>query len=782
MAAPEQVQLIDVDQLAKDKVQEIEDRLDETATHKLETIETWLNLLRQIITAADLHRTIDKNDKQDSIQSKSETGDSIYAYYTDDDEQIHAADPTEQFATYSVKWTIRVKAFKLVHRIVNILNQTARTTQANTPLIKHLSDLIRLSFVAATSPYDDLKLQGFEMFRLLVAVFATVEERQIPGHSILEQYKVQLISALRPAFEPDSPPYITAIASRICSLWICLGLEKDPVELQRIFDSMMMMTIAKLENQSINQNSKLYTESELEQERLDILCAWAQLYHTSCHSAIHSDNNVYPSSIDKSNHKLLLQLVEPQLPALVDKWWEALKDYALLILPTPKNIGLNHDSEHVYTKEVALKLFTKVWSEIMLAGTLWLTSNSNSHVSAPLEQENGSSNVCSRLVKKPELDRKKYYQFISGLIMKEFCSSRINCPEELPETTLYAIWSLKTLIHQDDFRSLITEDLEMSREFYFTVYRILLTGTKFRSKQYSSLKSLLDSIFNLIVIKINSIPEAKIFGIAFLLDKLKEEIMVMPSASQDLEEGYALSQISISTRICNILVLVKHGCLDNLDSSSDIFLGLLETFQLVASICLRIKLGTSFFEYVKELYQLLQSDCRQKAILALFGSKKRIFLDHVVLYTSEASIEKSQIQPFKFIYEALFKYLKHDIDLSIADDKSELLNDLVTALLKFCPKSLDELENAKPCVHEVTHMNLKFLEELSRSYEDIFDDSLVGDTSMIYKSVLLVQEEQKTKRNAKLASRDTTKVPINNVKRPTKIVLKADFSNFYGKK
>lgn len=786
MAAPEQVQqAIDVDQLAKDKVEEIECFLKSPDDHKLELVESWFTLLRQIITAADLHRTNDKQEKQESVQSKSETGDSIYAYYADDDERIHAADPSEQFASYSVKWTIRVRAFKLVHRIAGTLTQPSRTSQLKTPTTKHLPDLIRLSFVAATSPYDDLKLQGFEMFRFLVTRFANVEERQFPGHSILEQYKIQIISALRPAFELDSPPYITAIASRICSLWLCLGLEKDPIELQRIYDSMMTMTISKFENQSVNHNSKLYTESELEQERLDILCSWAQLYHVSCHTVTHSELDSKAPNSKRTDYKLLLRLVETQLPSLVDKWWEALRDYALLILPTPKIVGMTHDNEQVYTKDVALKLFTKVWSEILLAATLWLcsadgpTTDLTSLRQTQVLEEAGNDSV--KMSRRSSLDKRKYFDFICGIVMKELCRYQASCNGELLETTSFALRSLMMLISNSETKTFLIENLRVAREFYSILYRIMSNHTRFRSQQYSNIKNLLDTIFKLIVIKINPKPRARVFGIAFFVESLKETIKSSQINLNTEEADTNAVYISVSIKICNILALVKSGQLDDTSNSPDLIQALIEVFQLALNFNPKSTFGVSILESMRELCQLLPGKVSTLAIDSFINSKNEILSKLTDDLLSESQIEKSHVQQIKSIYETLIRYIKHDIDSSSGDSRARLMNLIVETVLKICPKNLDELNYVKPHIQEITIINLKFLDTLSKEYRESFEDSVSSDTLAIYKSVLSAQEDRKARQNAKQVSRTINSTSRNATNKPAKIVLKADFSNFYGK-
>jgi len=59
-------------------------------------------------------------------------------------------------------------------------------------LILHLSDLIRMAFVAATSDSDQLRLEGFETLNEIIEKFSQVPEPEFPGHLLLEQFQAQV--------------------------------------------------------------------------------------------------------------------------------------------------------------------------------------------------------------------------------------------------------------------------------------------------------------------------------------------------------------------------------------------------------------------------------------------------------------------------------------------------------------------------------------------------------------------------------------------------------------
>lgn len=60
-------------------------------------------------------------------------------------------------------------------------------------LVLHLSDLVRMAFMAATSDCDPLRLEGLKTLQEIIEKFAKVPEPEFPGHLLLEQFQAQVI-------------------------------------------------------------------------------------------------------------------------------------------------------------------------------------------------------------------------------------------------------------------------------------------------------------------------------------------------------------------------------------------------------------------------------------------------------------------------------------------------------------------------------------------------------------------------------------------------------------
>lgn len=580
-------QTIDVDQLARDKIGEIETALARLSTLKQAVFNTWFSILEQIITAADLHRTKDGRNKDDNEppNKRETTGDCIYADYSDDNEQFSASvDLTEQFATNSVKWTIRVQAFKIVHRLVNLLSNNNKPPSP--VLVRLLPDLVRLAFVAATSPYDELKMQGFEMFKFLIEKFAAMEEKEFPGHSILEQYKTQVLSAVKPAFNLDAPPYTTAIASQICSLWICHGLEREFSDVKRTYQ-LMLLSIEKLNGQGVNQHSKLYTESELEQERVDILGSWAQLFVASIENNIPAEQHCRLFKFTDKESTNLKSLIEPQVNDLVDKWWEALKDYALLIMPSPKFIGVLHDNEHVFTREVALKLFEPVWPKLVLAQTYRLV----------LQHD------------QPESMETKYVQFLCGIILRELSKSVISRKHSKHDSqafnsTILTLRSLHLLLSSSRTQPIFRDNLAIAREFHSVLYSMTVNHVSDQSIR-SLMKNTTDELFTLAFSKILHEDSCVHYAIAKLISLLMTTMKEIEFAcKQDPQADLDSLKMHLVLRIGNLVSIIKKAP-DSTLNEFPLQEALITVFQEMLRLDQDKSVGLSLMDQLQHLYPVM---------------------------------------------------------------------------------------------------------------------------------------------------------------------------------
>lgn len=94
-------------------------------------------------------------------------------------------------------------------------------------LIFRISDLIRLAFNSSTANVSDLRASGLVLLKEILYNFMNSADPDFEGHSLLEQYEAQIISALAPAFAPESHPAITSSACKVCAYFIGSGINRD---------------------------------------------------------------------------------------------------------------------------------------------------------------------------------------------------------------------------------------------------------------------------------------------------------------------------------------------------------------------------------------------------------------------------------------------------------------------------------------------------------------------------------------------------------------------------
>lgn len=712
---PDQVQ---VDDLAQEKILEIEKQLETQETHSASQLKAWFIVLKQIITAADLHRTQDGNkNPKGSRPSGREIDESIYADYSDDNERFNAVDLTEQFASNPVKWTIRVRAFNIVHHIVE--NQGIKAN------LDVLPDLIRLAFVSATSPYDHLKIEGFKMFKFLINRFAYTEEKEFAGHSILEQYKTQVISALKPAFDLDAPPYITAIASQVCCMWLCKNLEKDPSSLDRLH-ALILSSIDKLENQSRNLNSKLYTESELEQERLDILGSWAQLYIRS------EELN------DGIRSEYLKKLVAPQIPSLVNRWWEALKDYALLIIPSPRSSTKTHENQHVYTREVALEQFAPVWPKLVLACSICLCREHKDYDHIDVTKSDGDNNR----------NNLKYYKFLCGIFTREFCHAvqSIKAGQStLREATILSIKSLTLLSQKKCLEILLSEDLVLVQELHSSLYCLLSKCTKPLTNNCASIRSLLQRIFEFALIKLADKPDVINHISALQCLSIQSTIETFEAAKMKGLDDPNCLRTEISTRICYLITIVNSAFQEPALKDA-----VIDNFKAILRWPQEFNIGLDLLESLDILYSKCDSNLRSLIIESLFESKTSKII--ALIRSPQKDITNDSIR----FFDVCAKSTLNDIKMIEHQNKRNIMmQDYVTALMGCLPN----------------RSSLKILQELKKDLPVEFDTSMRAAPQL---------KEQFDKITNPVKDKPSEDKKSQQASKP-KIALKADFSNFYNK-
>lgn len=352
----------------------------------------------------------------------------------------------------------------------------------------HLSDLIRMAFIAATSDSDPLRLEGLKTLQDIIEKFAKVPEPEFPGHLLLEQYQAQVGAALRPAFSPDTSSLVTAAACEVCSTWIGSNVARDLNDLRRVHQ-LLVSSLSKLHNK--NNTNHLYNESLLTLEKLSILKAWAEVYIVAMKGSktaadIYTNTGSSKNGNANNNNEFTdfeycgegpLNLVEPELVSLSHYWLSALRDHALLSLPSEFSSQLPHDGGAFYTNETidsSRAHYNKSWPPILYAAALWLSSGTEVTDNKAVVSSNESSNNNNNNKICESSDR---FNLLFGICMEALSTPRSNRPVEHIIITLQAFYTLLTTKY---IRELLIENISLGIELCNVLHRLILTRDDYR--------------------------------------------------------------------------------------------------------------------------------------------------------------------------------------------------------------------------------------------------------------------------------------------------------------
>ncbi|XP_049284271.1 HEAT repeat-containing protein 5B isoform X3 [Anopheles funestus] len=458
----------------------------------------------------------------------------------DDNMEFHAEDHQATHPAVQPRWPTRVFAAECVRKVIATCENASSnhfdllaakemqmTKSRGDFLVLHLSDLIRMAFMAATSDSDQLRLEGLKTLQEIIDKFAHVPEPEFPGHLLLEQFQAQVGAALRPAFSQDTPSHVTAAACEVCSAWIGSGVARDLNDLRRVHQ-LLVSNLSKLNSRT--NSTQLYNESMATLEKLSILKAWGQVYimamvgHGSApasqmlktlstvagnHSHLAVPSAAQPKEFSRlafddefgdfeSRGESLLSLVQPELDNLSMHWLAALKDYALLSLPAEYASQLPHDGGAFYTNDtmnLSKPHYLISWPPILYAAALWLKAegfekddpeqlsreqeedkaNANDAPNAMVPGTKGQTAMAmptgAAMISHGSLSADRFH-LIFGICMEALCSTRTN---EKLDSVIACLQSLYTVFDSAWSREMLMHNKTLPVELCNVLHRLILT-------------------------------------------------------------------------------------------------------------------------------------------------------------------------------------------------------------------------------------------------------------------------------------------------------------------
>ncbi|XP_037035883.1 HEAT repeat-containing protein 5B isoform X5 [Bradysia coprophila] len=477
-----------------------------------DNLSQWLGLCKNVLTVttdnigeeAVVKETVNLNDDDDD---DNDNDDDVEDFHIEEKETTHPAVqprwPTRVFAAECIRKIISTceSANPIHFDLIQAKEMQMTKSKSSDYLILHLSDLIRMAFMAATSHSDQLRLEGLKTLQEVIDKFARVPEPEFPGHLLLEQFQAQVGAALRPAFSVDTPSHVTAAACEVCSAWIGSGVARDLNDLRRVHQ-LLVVSLSKL--QSKTNSTQLYNESMATLEKLSILKAWAEVYivamigngsspasliskklststttyttttTASTSSPINTDNDNGDFGDFESQGESLLSLVKPELDNLSQNWLAALKDHALLLLPSEFANQLPHGGSF-YTNETmnsSKPHYLTSWPQILYAAALWLNDGGfdTSDTSDDVKNGNAESDG-GNVISHGSLSADRFH-LIFGICMEALCSTRSS---EKHESVVSCLRGVYTILSSPWSRRMLFKDKTLAVELCNVLHRLILT-------------------------------------------------------------------------------------------------------------------------------------------------------------------------------------------------------------------------------------------------------------------------------------------------------------------
>uniref|UniRef100_A0A4W4FK45 HEAT repeat-containing protein 5A n=1 Tax=Electrophorus electricus TaxID=8005 RepID=A0A4W4FK45_ELEEL len=451
----------------------------------VEKLSHWLKLCKDVLAAkagGAVAFEVEK-EEEDSEKKDEMDDDTMFTGLGEDDKSKPSVAP---------RWVTRVFAADCLCRIIHLCENADKNhfdlaAARSDLLVLHLSDLIRMAFMAATDHSDQLRMAGLQALEDIIKKFASVPEPEFPGHVILEQYQANVGAALRPAFSPDTPSDITAKACQVCSAWIGSGVVSDLNDLRRVHN-LLVSSLDKVQAGK-SSSSQLYSESATTMEKLAVLKAWAEVPGSGPFPTSEDEEEDVGDEGDVLPPDSLIMLVQPELPSLSRLWLAALRDYALLTLPAEFASQLPPEGGAFYTPETidtARLHYRTSWAPILHAVALWLSNTDFGALGGPEEPQPAPTNTGATMgpagqvfPQGPPTPNKSHDELVKdrmhlllGVSIEFLCFPR---PEEPIERVMSCLKALCTLFESPRARKHIAEDQLLAVELLNVLHRLLLT-------------------------------------------------------------------------------------------------------------------------------------------------------------------------------------------------------------------------------------------------------------------------------------------------------------------
>ena len=290
----------------------------------------------------------------------------------------------------------------------------------------------------------------------------------------------------------------------MCSAWIGSGVARDLNDLRRVHQ-LLVSSLTKLHSKT--NSTQLYNESMATLEKLSILKAWAEVFIVAMigngsapasliMKKLSSIANTYATTTTEqdggdfgdfeSQGESLLALVKPELVNLSQHWLAALKDHALLLLPSEFASQLPHDGGAFYTNDTmnsSKPHYLTSWPPILYAAALFLndggfetTDTDTSSIEAADAANANTTKSTSTMDSTATISHGSVsadrFHLIFGICMEALCSTRSSEKHESVVSCLQAVY---TIFDSNWARIMLFKDKSLAVELCNVLHRLILT-------------------------------------------------------------------------------------------------------------------------------------------------------------------------------------------------------------------------------------------------------------------------------------------------------------------
>ncbi|KAL8123865.1 hypothetical protein AgCh_011749 [Apium graveolens] len=377
----------------------------------------WLSICRNMILATSTRRG-DNNLTHDHVNGTD--GETRTELGEDDENMVSRSNSSPVVRARRdkhLRYRTRVFAAECLSHIPEAVGKNpahfdlslARSHGSGDWLVIQVQELISLAYQISTIQFENLRPIGVGLLSTIVDKFGMIQDPELPGRLLLEQYQAQLISAVRTALDESSGPILLEAGLQLATKMLTSGIiSGDQIAVKRIFF---------LISRPLDDFKDLYYPSFAEwvscKIKIRLLTAHASL-KCYTYAFLRRQRSGIPDE-----HLALLPLFAKSSSLLGKYWIRTLKDYSYVCFRLQTKSDWKPFLDGIQSSLVSSKLeqcLEEAWPVILQAVALDAVPVNFSENGFSSDKENSSKGELYSGYSMAELDSKEY-QFLWGFAL-----------------------------------------------------------------------------------------------------------------------------------------------------------------------------------------------------------------------------------------------------------------------------------------------------------------------------------------------------------------------------